>query len=109
VSAVRPLVGEHRYIKFTEPELRGAEIAVRSSPGMTKQWLSRVLRCHAAQEGAANASSSDPFVVGGSPEVAVVESDTGFVVRVAGHDKAEGVEILRRANLFVYGAAPASQ
>jgi hypothetical protein len=101
-------MGEHRYIKFTEPELRGAEIWVRSFPGMTKQWLARVLRCHAATESASTAIPSDPFVVGESPDVLVLETDTGFVIRVAGHDKAEGLEILRRANLLVYGSAGAN-
>jgi hypothetical protein len=107
VSGIRPFMGQHQYIKFTEPELRGAEISVRSSPGMTKQWLARTLRCHAAREGASGTSPADPFVVGGSPDVVVLETDIGFVIRVAGHDKSEGLEILRRANLLVYGKATA--
>jgi hypothetical protein len=107
VSSVRPFMGEHRYIKFTEPELRGAEIWVRSSPGMTRQWLTRTLRCHAVREGASSTSAADPFVVGGSADVVVLETDVGFVIRIAGRDKGEGVEILRRAKLLVYGRATA--
>ena len=112
VSGVRPFMGEHQYIKFTEPELRGADILLRSSPGLTRQWVSRVLHCHVARHGFAGTTApdsvADPFVLETRPDLVVLETQTGFVVRVAGHDRGEGVEILRRAKLLVYGpAAPA--
>jgi hypothetical protein len=93
-------MGEHRYIKFTEPELRGADIYVRSSVGLTRQWLSRVLHCHAARQSTQPLSQEDdPFVVGVS-DISVLETETGFVVRVVGRDRAEGEEILRRAQVY---------
>ncbi len=105
VNGVRPFMGERHYIKFTEPELRGADIDIRSTPGMTRQWLTRVLRCHVARRSVQGPQDgvADPFVVG-TPDLLVLETDTGFVVRVAGRDRADGVEILRRAKMLVYGA-----
>jgi hypothetical protein len=101
LMGVRPFMGEHRYIKFTEPELRGADIHLRSTPGMTKQWLSRMLRCHAAiRSSQAPSDEDDPFVLGLS-DVLVLETEIGFVIRVAGQNKQEGDEILRRAQVYL--------
>jgi hypothetical protein len=100
IEGVRPFIGERRYIKFTEPELHGAEILVRAAPGVTKQWVARAIRCHVAWHDvgglAARDGFEDPLIVG-RPDLSFTETETGFVIRIAGHDKAEGEEILRRA------------
>lgn len=103
IAGVRPLMGEHHYIKFSEPELRGAEIAVAASPGTTKQWIARVTRCHMAWADVLGAAAREPYedpLLAGQPEVSFAETETGFVVRIAGRNKAEGEEILRRAQLL---------
>jgi len=102
IAGIRPLMGEFHYIKFSEPELRGAEIAAAASPGATKQWIARVARCHVAWAdamGVAHEPYEDPLMVG-QPDISVSETETGFVVRVAGKNKAQGEEILRRAQLL---------
>jgi hypothetical protein len=100
IEGVRAYMGERRYIKFSEPELRGAEIIVRATAGATKQWVARVVRCHVAYctmfAPTAADLEDDPLLVG-DPNVSFDETETGFVVRIAGHDRAEGKEILRRA------------
>jgi hypothetical protein len=104
IEAVRPFMGERHYIKFSEPELRGAELFVRSSPGMTKEWIARVVRCHVAWLESRGLTAmhgfEDPLVVG-DPAVSFSGTETGFVVRIAGRNKAEGEEILRRAQRLV--------
>jgi hypothetical protein len=101
VMGVSPFMGEHRYIKFSEPELRGADIYLRSTPGMTRQWLSRIVQCHAALRGTQGPrDEDDPFVLGLS-DVSVLETDIGFVIRLAGRDRHEGAEILRRAQVYL--------
>jgi hypothetical protein len=100
IESVRPFMGEQHYVKFTLPQLRGADIFVRAGPGVTKQWVARVLRCHVAWRDAAGLSNQDGFEDPSTvdrPDLSFIETETGFVVRIAGHDKAEGEEILRRA------------
>jgi hypothetical protein len=100
IESVRPFMGEQHYIKFTLPQLRGADIFVRAGPGITKQWVARVLRCHVAWHDAVGLSNQDGFEDPSTvnrPDLSFIEAETGFVVRITGHDKAEGEEILRRA------------
>jgi hypothetical protein len=103
IEGIRPFMGERRYIKFTLPELRGADIFVRAGPGITKQWVARVIRCHVAWHDvygpASQESFEDPLVVG-RPDLSFMDNEIGFVIRIAGHDKAEGEEILRRAQML---------
>ena len=49
---------------------------------------------------ARHASSPDPLVVN-QPEITVDETDTCFVIRIKGSSKAEGEEILARAQRLV--------
>jgi hypothetical protein len=104
LEGVRSAMGERRYIKFTRPELRGAELLVRPDRGISKQWLTRVVRCHVAYHDVAGSSlqesSPDPLVVN-QPEITVDETDTCFVIRIKGSSKAEGEEILARAQRLV--------
>ncbi len=109
IDAVVPFMGVHQFIKFTEPELRGADIVVRATAGLTKQWITRVLGCHLAycgQPGAEpGACAEDPLLVG-SPTLSFNETPTAFVIRIAGRDSDEGHEILRRARFLVESRAP---
>ncbi|MGD0674905.1 MAG: hypothetical protein ABSC94_05765 [Polyangiaceae bacterium] len=100
IEAVRPAMGERRLIKTTVTELRGAELVVRAEPGMTKQWIARLVRCHMAWQEAVGAEGDDPFVTG-RPSVSFDEEETNFIIRILGRDRHEGEDILARAQRFV--------
>jgi hypothetical protein len=111
IATIRPAMGERRLIKTSIEEVRGAEIALKATNGMTKQWVARVVRCYLAWRDVTGRnpqdSASDPFIVG-SPEVSFGETETGFVVRIVGRDKSQGEEILRRAQRFTQPPADPS-
>jgi hypothetical protein len=100
IEGVQPFLGERRLIKTWVKEVRGAEVVIRASQGMTKQWVARVLRCHLAWrrvvDGGPGERLDDPFVLA-QGSLSFDETETGFLIRIAGRDKAEGEEILRRA------------
>jgi hypothetical protein len=97
IEAVRPVMGRS-FVKLAAPELRGAEILVRSNPARTKHWITRVLRCHLADPVALafREGFEDPLTVG-VPSVSVEQGEGGVTIQITGHDAAEGQEILRRA------------
>jgi hypothetical protein len=101
---VRGATGERRLIKMTVQELRGADLLVRASPGLTKQWIARVVRCHVAYSDLSTAAggeaSPDPLLVD-QAELSFDETETGFLIRIRGSSKAEGEEILARAQRLV--------
>lgn len=84
ITAVTPLTETMTHLKFSWNQLRGAKIFVRATPGMTKQWLSRLIHCHMATEAGVAGSSSDvadPLTL--SPlDVSVNDTSQGFVVYV---------------------------
>lgn len=100
IAAVAPATGERRLVKSWTTELRGAELHVRARPGLTKQWIARVVRCHIAFETENRSNrgvASDDVLVDGSPTVAFDEDEDGFIVRVTGADRGQGEAILARA------------
>jgi hypothetical protein len=104
IESVHELTAEMRSAKFGKVELRGAEIALRPSPAGTRHHTARVLRCHLAWHDAValvdSTAFEDPLAVG-SPDISIDETEAGLVMRIAGHDRAEGEEILRRAEALV--------
>jgi hypothetical protein len=74
-------------------QFRGAEIIVPAQPGLTGEWLQRVLS-HEVATGACD------FGVR-STTVDVMSAGDGFVVRLSGPDDRAAGEILRRAQLLV--------
>jgi hypothetical protein len=104
IESVHELTGEMPSAKFGRVELRGAEIALRRDQVGTRHHTGRVLRCHLAWHdalGLVEASDfEDPLAVG-SPDISIDETQSGLVMRIAGHDRAEGEEILRRAEALV--------
>jgi hypothetical protein len=100
VEGVWPFLGERRLIKTWVKEVRGATVVVRATQGMTRQWVARVLRCHIAWrrvvDGGPGRRLDDPFDIA-QADLSFDETETGFLIRIVGHDKAEGEEILRRA------------
>jgi hypothetical protein len=104
LEGVRQSMGEQRYIKFTRQELRGAELLVRPSPGVSKQWIARVIRCHVAYHElpGTNASQAlaEPLFVDDA-QVTFDETETSFVIRIQGATTSQGEEILSRAQRLV--------
>jgi hypothetical protein len=105
IEVVRPAMGERRSIKEWVPEIRGAELVVRAEPGLTKEWVARLVRCHmAAQEPRLRAAES-PLIVG-APSISFAEEETGFVIRIVGRNRQEGEDIFRRAQRFASNLPP---
>jgi hypothetical protein len=104
IQSVRELTGPQRFTKFAKSEVRGAEIAVRPTAQETRHRVARVLRCHVAWQDALMFSMSerfeDPLRVG-TPDISFDETERGLVIRIAGHDRAQGEEILRRAEALL--------
>jgi hypothetical protein len=102
IENVRELTGEQRVSKFAGSELRGAEIALRATPGGTRHRLGRYLRCHIAWHDAMVLTDGfeDPLRVG-QPEISFYEAERGLVIRIVGHDREQGAEILRRAEALL--------
>jgi hypothetical protein len=104
LEGVRQSLGEQRYIKFTRQELRGAELLVRPTPGVSRQWIARVIRCHVAYHELPGTNApqalDEPLFVDDA-QVTFDETDTSFVIRIQGSNRAEGEEILARAQRLV--------
>ena len=78
----------------------GATVVFRAVPGMTSQWLQRVLDCHLARNAALGHDVPEmpycPLVPKGARATVTATSD-GFAVAIRGDDEATAREILRRA------------
>jgi hypothetical protein len=72
---------------------RGAELFVAAQPGLTKEWLQRVLTDQVAS-GDCNFGVHDVTV-------SVLSAGGGFSVRLTGHDERAAGEILRNAQQMV--------
>jgi hypothetical protein len=104
LESVRRSMGERHFIKYSVPELRGAELLVRPSPGVSRQWIARVIRCHVAYRDLPGTrvpeTAADPLLVDNA-EVSFGETETSFVIRIQGSTMSEGEEILARAQRLV--------
>jgi hypothetical protein len=78
----------------------GARVVLRARPGLTAEWLQRVLECHVAQGAAAGRAGEpdarSPLAVPGA-RVRVQSVGDGFAVDVTASAPAAAREILRRA------------
>ena len=85
--------------------LTGAEIVFDARPGMTAEWLQRVVDCHLARNAAIgfDTASADmpycPLAVRGA-RAQVTSVGDGFAVDVTADDPASVGEIVRRADLL---------
>lgn len=99
IAQVSPLKETVTHLKFSQELLRGAKITVLATPGMTAQWLMRLVDCHMARvaTGAPDSGSgADPFSMK-HINVTVGTTATGFVVfvRTQKEDKDLAAEVLR--------------
>lgn len=82
----------------------GAVITFRAVPGMTAQWLQRVVDCHLARNAALGHEVPEMTYCPLVPKdvtAKVTPTETGFAVEVRSDDSATADEILRRARGLV--------
>lgn len=90
----------------TAPHLVGASVTIRAVPGLTKEYLQRLVTCHAARNASMGFAmpemASCPLSVKGAS--ATVESaGAGFRVDIRADDSQAAEEILRRARALQAG------
>jgi hypothetical protein len=96
VARVEPL-RDNRNGPKAQPQLVGAMIEVRATPGETEQWLGRVVQCDRAR----HAGPEDGSLLappGASAEVTATQ--TGFAIAVRSRDSGVAHEIERLARAF---------
>jgi hypothetical protein len=76
----------------------GVDVRLRATPGVTPQWLGRLLRCHAATEASGTPCSNEacPLALGGVMTT-VTTTPTGFVIAIRSDVPAIAHEAARRA------------
>ena len=84
----------------TLPTLVGAAVQVHAAPGMTAQWLGRMLQCDTARHAGA-------ALVPAGARAEVTPTPTGFSVSMRSSDPELAREIGRRASLFAHPAQAA--
>jgi hypothetical protein len=92
-----------------EFELRGATLSVTSLPGVTAEWLDRVLECHGAKAtlGHSQTASDDPFWLPDTTvDIDVRDAKDGFAIAITGFSSDDARQILARANAFARAKTP---
>ena len=88
----------------------GADVHVRATPGMTAQWLTRLIQCHLVREesGVSYAHSERPL---GLARVKIDVSPTaaGFVIAIRSNDSDVAREIARRSKVLFEPAGAAGE
>jgi hypothetical protein len=88
----------------TLPRLEGAIVSFRAIPGMTAQWLQRIVDCHIARNAALGYSVPEmPYCPLALKDVKakVVATSTGFDVTVRSDNRDTANEIVRRTQALV--------
>lgn len=116
IRSVSPLTEQARTGKAVTSQTVGATIVFRAVPGMTAEWLQRVVNCHLARAAAAGHAMPEmdycPLVLN-NVTASVTSVGDGFAVNIRSNDKATVDAVLKRAQALVHsvpsGAAQASQ
>jgi hypothetical protein len=100
IASVQELVVRSGGGKASSLRTKGAVVVIRAVPGLTPQWLQRVIDCHLARNAALGHDVPEmpycPLVPNGIT-ASVTPTDTGFAVAIQSEDPTVGQEILRRA------------
>lgn len=100
IESVEPLYVGSSGGKNSSKRLVGATVSFRAVPGMTAQWLQRVVDCHLARNAALGHDVPEmaycPLVPKGA-SAAVVANRAGFGVNIQADTQESVQEILRRA------------
>lgn len=103
IMAVDPLNGGATTGKSAPPRTVGATVTIRAVPGLTAEWLQRVIDCHVARNAALGHAVPEmptcPLVPKGA-SAKVSSAGTGFAVAIQSDDPEAAREILRRATLL---------
>jgi hypothetical protein len=76
----------------------GVDIHVQATPGMTAQWLARLVECHIVTEAAGGACTTSECPLGlDRVNVGVSTTRTGFTIELRSADAAIARELPRRA------------
>jgi hypothetical protein len=89
---VRSLRTEDRIAKVTRSRITGAELFVPAQPGMSAQWLQRVIDCRA------QAPDTSPLAIDGAI-VKVEALQTGYAVRITSQNAEDAQQIDARARV----------
>jgi hypothetical protein len=104
IASVQELITKTTTGKSTSSRQTGAVVVIRAVPGLTAQWLQRVVDCHVARNAALGHNVPEmpycPLVPNGAAAT-VTPTDTGFAVAIRSDDPAVAHEILRRAQSLV--------
>ncbi len=99
IASVEPLTVGTTSGKAQAMRTEGAIVTFRAVPGMTAQWLQRVVDCHLARNAALGHDVPEmaycPLVPKGVT-AKVTATDTGFAVAIRSDDSQTAQEILRR-------------
>jgi hypothetical protein len=100
IASVEPLTEGLGTSKAPSPRTAGAVVTFRPVPGMTGEWLQRVVDCHLARNAALGHDVPEmpncPLVPNGV-QAGVTSSGGGFAVAIRSDDAATAREILSRA------------
>lgn len=100
IASVSPLSVPVTSARMTSQHTVGAVVTFRALPGMTAEWLQRVINCHMARAAAlghdATGMAYCPLMVRGV-SAQVASTGDGFAVAVRGADEDATREILRRS------------
>jgi hypothetical protein len=101
IAAVEPL-SERAYPKEM-PQPAGVAVYLRASPGVTEQWLGRVIECHLAHHAVVGDRMPDPvsplFV--DDARVALSSTGDGFRIAITARDVTTARAIIERARALV--------
>jgi hypothetical protein len=85
------------------PQLVGAAVYVRATPGVTEQWLGRVIECHLAHRATLGTLATDraasPFAE--NAQVAVSSTPTSFRVAITSPDIEVARSVVAKAERLV--------
>jgi hypothetical protein len=104
IASVEPLNGYAGSSRGAAQRLLGATITFRAVPGMTTQWLQRIVDCHIARNAALGHDLPEMGycpLVPNHVSATVREAQGGFAVAVRSEDIATAQEILKRAQGLV--------
>jgi len=101
ITSVTPMVVEVKTGKGVTKKEVGSTVVFRALPGMTAEWLQRVVDCHIARASAAGHEMPEmgycPLELKGV-KAKVASTGSGFAVNVSSDDSATVAEIQKRAN-----------
>ena len=104
IESVAPLKEWRRRNRWQYEEMVGATVTFRAVPGLTAEWLQRVVDCHLARNaslGHVVPEMPDCPLVPEGATATVSSTGRGFAVAIRSNDPAAAKEILARAERLV--------